>query len=1319
MALMASFVISFSGYAQCGSISSSPSVPLCVNEPVTFTVQSVLGVTAWSVSTSYNFSFGNTTTFLTTNTSITFEEGFTQNVFVKAHLSLCFGEDAVFAVTVVPPISENTIAASHNEISCSTPLPVTISGSVDTTLVSNYFWQKSYDQITWQNIPLTNSPDYSISTMPDESFYLRRVINPVACDNSFSNELFIESVNPPNGGELIGGGSFCDEDEVALELLNFSGNIASWDYSSNGTTFTPVAGTSGLTSHSPDLEPGTHYFRVRIENEGCDPVYSNVATVIQHAPISNEITSEDQYFCGPEIPLTIEADTASGGGIGPLSILWQKKPVSSDNWQNIPGAQVTPTTLPFTAQLTETTFFRRLASSDNCSFSISNEVGVYISAPTIAGAFTQPSQTYCPGTESLPIELTGFTGEILDWFSAPESNGPWTPLGHSEAIYQPEEYEASAYFRVLVQSGTCDEEYSENYHLQIIQEIQSNHIENSQSLCPGELPSQLTGSLPEGGDGIYTILWEQRTDSTDWIQAEGVNNQLNYIPPAIEETHFYRRKVTSGNCVESFSNELEIIMHTPPKGAMTGGGIVCPGSSAEITVELIGTPPFSITYNDGTETFTIEDILNATHTIQVESSELLTYTLTAVADAYCTTGNHFESSSITVTPMPLPSPISAGMDMYICGLTAHLSGSDINPGFHENYWTNSDGEILATGTDFTFEADQAGMYDLTYNVEIASCDTIFSSSISVIFDTAEIAFAGDDQHICSSTAELNAAPVETGSGHWIVPQGLTLSNQFDPYATISNMSFGESYGLTWIAESIEGICPNDSSTVWVHVDEPSDAGNLTTSASAICAQDNLILSLSGQTGEVNQWIFETSSGTQIINSGQTEVESDEFNTNTSVKVVVQSGTCPADTTNALWIEVAEPTNPGVLSQDQQVCVGVNEGEIELTGNTGEILYWEISEDGFESVQTIESDQTSYTFVNLNQTTSFRTKVQSGECPSAYSNAVTVEVMDQIEVQFDLADEYCSSHEIINLPTLVEDGENGDWAVNGVPQHSFDPSMYGNSEVAITYTNLSSACGGTFTETTYVSEAPIIWTSAQEESCGLTTVVSAGTSAGEGAWQVANGLQLNPMNEESAEISAVDSGTYTLVYTAHNGICSTSETLNVVFHQLPTEAYAGEDQQLEFTPSAQLNASQPIVGAGTWSAEDQDLDFSNIHDPTAKVYNLKPGENTLYWSVSNGNCPVSIAKVVIHVDNLIVPNAFSPNGDHVNDLYKISGLDAIAPVEIKIWNRWGEEVFSSINYQNEWDGRNKNGNELPSDTYYYLIETPVMNDALKGFIVLQR
>lgn len=82
------------------------------------------------------------------------------------------------------------------------------------------------------------------------------------------------------------------------------------------------------------------------------------------------------------------------------------------------------------------------------------------------------------------------------------------------------------------------------------------------------------------------------------------------------------------------------------------------------------------------------------------------------------------------------------------------------------------------------------------------------------------------------------------------------------------------------------------------------------------------------------------------------------------------------------------------------------------------------------------------------------------------------------------------------------------------------------------------------------------------------------------------------------------------------------------------------------------------------------------------------------------------------------NAFSPNGDGINDLWTIENihLPEFSTNEVHIFNRWGQEVWSGRNYDNTqvvWDGRGKGGKLLPPATYFYTAE--VAGVLYKGYI----
>lgn len=72
-------------------------------------------------------------------------------------------------------------------------------------------------------------------------------------------------------------------------------------------------------------------------------------------------------------------------------------------------------------------------------------------------------------------------------------------------------------------------------------------------------------------------------------------------------------------------------------------------------------------------------------------------------------------------------------------------------------------------------------------------------------------------------------------------------------------------------------------------------------------------------------------------------------------------------------------------------------------------------------------------------------------------------------------------------------------------------------------------------------------------------------------------------------------------------------------------------------------------------------------------------------------------------DILLVNAFTPDGDGINDLLKIEGLEYCEGISIRVYNRWGQEVFSMENYDNSWRGVNNKGQKLPQGTYIYVLE----------------
>ena len=73
------------------------------------------------------------------------------------------------------------------------------------------------------------------------------------------------------------------------------------------------------------------------------------------------------------------------------------------------------------------------------------------------------------------------------------------------------------------------------------------------------------------------------------------------------------------------------------------------------------------------------------------------------------------------------------------------------------------------------------------------------------------------------------------------------------------------------------------------------------------------------------------------------------------------------------------------------------------------------------------------------------------------------------------------------------------------------------------------------------------------------------------------------------------------------------------------------------------------------------------------------------------------------DTLTVVDIVTPNGDGINDTWEVNNIQSFPGTIVKVYNRWGNEVFSSNNYNNDWAGTGPGGDTLPSGSYYYQID----------------
>ncbi len=180
------------------------------------------------------------------------------------------------------------------------------------------------------------------------------------------------------------------------------------------------------------------------------------------------------------------------------------------------------------------------------------------------------------------------------------------------------------------------------------------------------------------------------------------------------------------------------------------------------------------------------------------------------------------------------------------------------------------------------------------------------------------------------------------------------------------------------------------------------------------------------------------------------------------------------------------------------------------------------------------------------------------------------------------------------------------------------------------------------------------------------------------------------------IAVSDSGRYTV--TASLNGCTAADTINIGYNTMPV-ANAGVDIIIPTNTTAQLSAAQHANNASYLWSPASSLSDPAIPNPVASP--VIATEYTLLVTSVDG-C-IAEDKMMVRVTfPLVIPNAFSPNGDNINDVWRIGNIEFYPNSKVFVYNRYGQQVFFSEGYGNPWDGKSKDKPLAPS-TYYYIID----------------
>ena len=330
------------------------------------------------------------------------------------------------------------------------------------------------------------------------------------------------------------------------------------------------------------------------------------------------------------------------------------------------------------------------------------------------------------------------------------------------------------------------------------------------------------------------------------------------------------------------------------------------------------------------------------------------------------------------------------------------------------------------------------------------------------------------------------------------------------------------------------------------------------------------------------------------------------------------------------------------------------------------------------------------------------------------DSVSVIPIEDPEVSFTVTAPICEKEVLfflnnssISIGTIVKsEWSFGDGGTSNLLNPIYNYALPGTYQMSLIVESDNGCIDSLFT-TIFINEKPIIDFALNNECVNDEVQFSDHSSINAGAitkwhWEFGDGTTAQ---EQHPLHSYAEEGFYSVQLTATSDSgCVNSKIMNnaIQIYPLPIANFnASPFEASIYTP--QIQFEDESIGSIQWSWNfADDIGVSNIPNPSY-VYSDTGKFNVELIVASVHGCLDTIYKEVYISPGLSVyiPNSFTPNDDGMNDFFFPTGI-GYSNLQLFIFNRWGDEIFSSNDPMKGWNGKTKNGNELCSDGVYIYV-----------------
>lgn len=499
---------------------------------------------------------------------------------------------------------------------------------------------------------------------------------------------------------------------------------------------------------------------------------------------------------------------------------------------------------------------------------------------------------------------------------------------------------------------------------------------------------------------------------------------------------------------------------------------------------------------------------------------------------------------------------------------------------------------------------------------------------------------------------------------WDFGDGNT-STEFEPSHVYTQPG---TYTVTLIASDTNGCYEADSSIIEITIG--LFEGAVTDPGAAICVGESIQLEASG--GTVYAW-----SPAALLDDSTSATPTATLFETTTFTVIIQD-TCGTDT---LEVTVEVIGAEAEIIDDFAMCLG---DTAEIWADGGVSYSWspvtQIIGDPSQPIVEISPTVDTEFFVEI---------ITVDGC--TVNQSVFVQVFDDVpQPVIDDTARVCLGDDIT---ITVSGGESYEW----FPDVNINTTTGPTATISVTqstwyFVEFTNPCG-TELDSIFIEVVEVFPTA------GNDTIICPGQSAtiwaaGGVSYSWSPAGTVNNPNGAVTGVTPVTSTTYTATVTDENG-CSATADVQVDLFPAPyvftnPDVYPFQGDEIELT----ANGSGP--GSYTWSPGD---DLSCTECQSTSLTATQNAEYFVHFVDENGCEAMDDVRIILE-GIIFVPNTFTPDGDKHNNTFFPQGGN-IKEFHMIIFNRWGEVVFESYNFNGQWDG-NYGGKPVKDGTYVWKI-----------------